>query len=130
MILFDYAFGEAEAQAPASFFGCKTGFEYFLEIFGGDAFSGVCDIYQYLFFMIQDSDGDGTFPFHRVEGVLQQVFDDPVEEGPGDAGIEWSGFAGGGLVLCLQAEMDFSPWPFPDLFHHITDLPREGLFFQ
>ncbi len=95
MVLVDNPFGQAEAEAPASFFGGEAGFEDLLEVAGSDALAGVGDVDQDLFFQVLDVDGYGAFAFHGVEGVFEQIFDHPVEKGAGDAGDDCGGFVRG-----------------------------------
>lgn len=80
MVLFDDAAGEGEAQPPASFFGGEAGFEDFGQVFSEDAFAGVCDIDGDIGDVVVDVYCDLAFAVdHGIEGIFEQVFDDPVE---------------------------------------------------
>ena len=123
MVLLDYPFGQAEAEAPASFFGGEAGFEDLLEIPGGDALTGIGNVDQDLFLLVLDVDGNRPSAFHGVEGVLEQVFDHPVEQRAGDAG-------GDLCFLGEEEELDLAGCAFPDIFHHAADLGNQVVFFE
>src|SRR5580658_5950174 len=123
MVLLDDPFGEAEAEAPAALLGGEAGFEDLLEVAGGDAFAGVGDVDQDLFFQVLDIDRDGAFAFHGVKGVFKEVFDHPVKQGAGDAGGDLS-------LVGLEGELNFAGGAFANIFHHAADLRNEVPFFE
>ena len=79
MVLSDDAFGKAQPQAPASFFSGKSGFEDLLQVLFGYPLAGIRDIHEDLLFQLLDADRDITLAFNGIQGILQQVLDDPIE---------------------------------------------------
>ena len=123
VVLFDDPFGEAKAEPPAALFGGEAGFEDLLEVAGGNAFAGVGDIDQDLFFQVLDVDRDGAFAFHGVKGVFEEIFDHPVKQRAGDAGGNLS-------LVGLEGELNFAGGAFANIFHHAADLRNEVAFFE
>ena len=125
MVLLDNPLGEAQAQAPAALFGGKAGFENLLDIHGGNALARISHINLDLLFMLPDSDRNLSFTLYRIQGILQQVFDHPVEKWPGDTGQQ--------LLLApgrMHVELHFPRRPFADILHHTPDLPDKVPLFE
>src|SRR6185312_9043480 len=125
VVLLDNAFGEAKPQAPAAFFGGEAGFENFRDVARCDALAGIGDVDLDLFFVFGKGDGDGPLAFDGVEGVLEQIFNHPVEQWARDTGHK--GWADGGG---FQRELDFTCRPLADILHHVPDLCDEIALFE
>src|SRR5690554_1939689 len=81
MILFYNALAEGESQPPATQLGTVTRLKNGFHHGATHALTVVADIYKHFVFLALHFQQNVTLPFDGVDGVLAQIFNDPLEQG-------------------------------------------------
>ena len=85
MVFFDDAFRKRKSQPPTAFLCGEARTKHGAEMLFADAFAGICHIDGDMWAVMINIDGDAALARHGIDGILTQVFDDPLEQGWTDA---------------------------------------------
>ena len=95
VVFLDDALGKREAEAPATLLRGEARLEDTLQVLLANALARVAHLYHHQVHLHAEEERDATRTFHRVDGILAKVLDDPFEERGVkgyDDGLRWQQF--------------------------------------
>ena len=80
MIFLNYTLCQRQTESPSALLGGESGAEHRLEVFSGNAFSGVGHFDECRAVVVAGGHVETSLALHGVDSVLAQVFNHPCEQ--------------------------------------------------